>query len=410
MPASSGAAPPEVATYTRGTARLVNGEARIQLGDTFKWVTNPDIGLTSYITPQGDCLGLYVESLSTTELVVRELSVGTSNVLFDYMIYGLRIGFEEVSIVQDKKEEAYIPSMRDHRDRYAQDPELQQYNALERFTKMHLENGEARSLDLSASITLKNAIEEYSPEVHGVIEPPKREREDSMPTAASYDQSKKPRGGVIGVEGEDRSSQLGEDTAKSIVETLPMDEDGNIHAKSFRSVSPDLTSNVPISEQVEVGDVLVMDPMNPGMMRLAEMATDPSVVGIVAGEPGVMLGGGMMNIDNSESESDQQLEETPVDIAEEGQSDSLDEGESSVQDQPETGLYQAQAPVALSGIVLCKVDAGYGSIQMGDLLTTSPTKGHAMRSADYSPGTIIGKAMEPLDAGTGLIKVIVMLR
>ena len=68
------------------------------------------------------------------------------------------------------------------------------------------------------------------------------------------------------------------------------------------------------------------------------------------------------------------------------------------------------APVAFSGIVRCKVDAGYGSVETGDLLTTSPTPGHAMRSDDPTPGTILGKALEPLDVGTGLIRVLVMLR
>ena len=69
-----------------------------------------------------------------------------------------------------------------------------------------------------------------------------------------------------------------------------------------------------------------------------------------------------------------------------------------------------EAPVALSGMALCKVDAGYGAIHPGDLLTTSPTEGHAMRSADPQPGPILAKALEPLDAGTGSIRVLVMLR
>ena len=44
----------EVATYTRGSARLLSGEARVKLGPTFAWVTNPDIGLTAHLTPPGD--------------------------------------------------------------------------------------------------------------------------------------------------------------------------------------------------------------------------------------------------------------------------------------------------------------------------------------------------------------------
>ena len=66
--------------------------------------------------------------------------------------------------------------------------------------------------------------------------------------------------------------------------------------------------------------------------------------------------------------------------------------------------------MALSGVVFCKVDAGFGSIRPGDLLATSPTPGHAMRSDGVIPGTILAKALEPLDIGTGLIKVLVMLR
>ena len=76
----------------------------------------------------------------------------------------------------------------------------------------------------------------------------------------------------------------------------------------------------------------------------------------------------------------------------------------------EMAVATTRAPVAFSGIVPCKVDAGYGVIRVGDLLTTSPTRGHAMRTSDPQPGTILGKALEPLDAGTGLIKVLVMLR
>jgi hypothetical protein len=60
--------------------------------------------------------------------------------------------------------------------------------------------------------------------------------------------------------------------------------------------------------------------------------------------------------------------------------------------------------------VLCKVDASYGSIRPGDLLTTSATPGHAMLAYEPQPGTIVGKALEPLDTGTGVIKVLVTLR
>ena len=39
-------------------------------------------------------------------------------------------------------------------------------------------------------------------------------------------------------------------------------------------------------------------------------------------------------------------------------------------------------PMALVGKVYCKVDAGYGAVRVGDMLTTSRTPGHAMKVQD----------------------------
>jgi hypothetical protein len=153
----------EVATYTRGTTRLVNGEALVKLGETFKWVTNPDIGLTAHLTPRGDCKGLYVASLTTSEMVVKELQGGTSDVAFDYLVYGLRIGFEEVSVVHEKPREAYIPSMAIYRELYNKYPELRHFNALERFREMYSQIG--KPVNLGASLALRDAIHEFDPAI-----------------------------------------------------------------------------------------------------------------------------------------------------------------------------------------------------------------------------------------------------
>jgi hypothetical protein len=69
-------------------------------------------------------------------------------------------------------------------------------------------------------------------------------------------------------------------------------------------------------------------------------------------------------------------------------------------------------PVALTGRVFCKADAAYGSITLGDMLTTSTTEGHAMRVDDHAAaaGAIIGKALAPLDDGRGLIPVLLTLQ
>jgi hypothetical protein len=153
----------EVATYTRGTAKLADGKAIVPLGETFKWVTNPDIGLTAHLTCRGKGSVLFVESLTTSEMVVRSLEGFPDDVTFDYIVYGLRIGFEEASIVQGKEREAYIPSMEYHRALYEQKPDLRQYNALERFKRM-----QTGAHDLSGAKALHDAVGEFDPTIHRV--------------------------------------------------------------------------------------------------------------------------------------------------------------------------------------------------------------------------------------------------
>ncbi len=69
-------------------------------------------------------------------------------------------------------------------------------------------------------------------------------------------------------------------------------------------------------------------------------------------------------------------------------------------------------PIALVGKVFCKVDASYGPIEVGDLLTSSATPGHAMKASDPARafGAVIGKAMAPLPEGQGLIPILVSLQ
>jgi hypothetical protein len=69
-------------------------------------------------------------------------------------------------------------------------------------------------------------------------------------------------------------------------------------------------------------------------------------------------------------------------------------------------------PIGLMGKVYCKVDASYGAIEVGDLLTTSATPGHAMRTDDPMKafGAVIGKALQPLENGEGLIPILIALQ
>jgi hypothetical protein len=69
-------------------------------------------------------------------------------------------------------------------------------------------------------------------------------------------------------------------------------------------------------------------------------------------------------------------------------------------------------PLALAGRVACQVDASYAPVEIGDLLTTSPTPGHAMKVTDLSRafGAVIGKALRPLPTGQRLIPILVALQ
>jgi hypothetical protein len=68
--------------------------------------------------------------------------------------------------------------------------------------------------------------------------------------------------------------------------------------------------------------------------------------------------------------------------------------------------------VTLGAYAHCKVDANIAPIKPGDLLTTSPTKGHAQKVLDpaRAAGAIIGKALAPLKKGKGKIPVMVLLQ
>lgn len=71
-----------------------------------------------------------------------------------------------------------------------------------------------------------------------------------------------------------------------------------------------------------------------------------------------------------------------------------------------------RVPVALMGKVECKVDAHYASVEVGDLLTTSSTPGHAMKADDplKAFGAVIGKALCPLKSGQQLVPILIALQ
>ncbi|MGC2561260.1 MAG: DNRLRE domain-containing protein, partial [Terriglobales bacterium] len=81
-----------------GSATLVNGIATVALDPTFAQTVNTTTEYHVFITPNGDCKGLYISKKSAGSFEVRELSAGQSNVDFDYRIVARRKGFENVRL------------------------------------------------------------------------------------------------------------------------------------------------------------------------------------------------------------------------------------------------------------------------------------------------------------------------
>jgi hypothetical protein len=155
---------------------------------------------------------------------------------------------------------------------------------------------------------------------------------------------------------------------------------GNVQVRSASTGDPiielgeglDYAEGFDVSDSAQIGPgtVLIIDPAHPGELTMSETAYDRKVAGIVTGANG--LGSGV-RLGSSEFDHD----------------------------------------VALAGRVYCNVDAAYGDVVPGDLLTTSPTPGYAMVVNDHSRarGAILGKAMEGLPEGeAGQILVLVTLQ
>ena len=140
--------------------------------------------------------------------------------------------------------------------------------------------------------------------------------------------------------------------------------DGSLLAAGFESGGADIAEWVSVSEAVEPGDVLELDPAKPGRYRRSTVACSTLLAGAVTSIPGLVLG------------------------ASEG-------GE-------------PNACLALAGTVPVKVTDEGGAIQPGDLLISSSTPGHAMRCAgpDPCPCALLGKALEPMLEPFGVILVL----
>jgi hypothetical protein len=143
--------------------------------------------------------------------------------------------------------------------------------------------------------------------------------------------------------------------------------DGNINAKY-----QDLAEWVESTEQLLPGTVVILDPARTNQVISSTQSYDTGVAGVVSLRPGIVLG---------------------------------EKGDNKVL-------------VATTGRVKVKVTAENGPIKIGDLLVTSDQPGVGMKSVAvdvggvriHRPGTIIGKALEPLISGSGEILVLLSLQ
>jgi hypothetical protein len=87
-----------------GGGQLSGGSAIIQLDPTFAQTVNAATEYHVFLTPKGDCEGLYVAHKTPTGFEVKELKRGRSNIAFDYRIVALRKGYEQVRLA-DKTEQ-----------------------------------------------------------------------------------------------------------------------------------------------------------------------------------------------------------------------------------------------------------------------------------------------------------------
>ncbi len=131
------------------------------------------------------------------------------------------------------------------------------------------------------------------------------------------------------------------------------------------------------NEEVEPADVLTI--AENGKLQKSNKAYDTAVAGIVSEAPAVLFEGSQLQI-------------APKPFA------------------FKTGK---KPPLALAGRVFCKVTTSKGGpINRGDLLVTSSKPGYAMKgdAGKIQIGTVLGKALEPLEKGEGKITVLVTLQ
>jgi len=79
-----------------GAGQLVSGAAVVHFDSTFSQTISSHTDYRVFLTPEGDCEGLYVSNKTANGFEVHELRGGHSQVAFDYRVMAKRKGYEDV--------------------------------------------------------------------------------------------------------------------------------------------------------------------------------------------------------------------------------------------------------------------------------------------------------------------------
>jgi hypothetical protein len=106
--------------FDMGSAKLQNGKALVAIDPTFAQTVNTSSEYLVFLTPEGDCEGLYVAKKDEHSFEVRELRAGQSSITFNYRIMAKRRGYEGERLAKASSEEVVAffspadPSVEDH--------------------------------------------------------------------------------------------------------------------------------------------------------------------------------------------------------------------------------------------------------------------------------------------------------
>ena len=95
-----------------GSGTLKNGVASVGIEPTFLETVNSNADYHVFLTPRGDCKGLYVDEINATGFTVREMGSGRSNIAFDYRIVAKRKGSEQLRLVDVTVREEKLLALR----------------------------------------------------------------------------------------------------------------------------------------------------------------------------------------------------------------------------------------------------------------------------------------------------------